>query len=366
LSAFKQFLEAGMKINSEEGGASCESRIDVHGCPLINPPVEIVQQGSEAILGYFNEIELQGIDRLYEAKVLILGEGGAGKTSLLRRLYRTDLGLPNERESTKGIDIYHHEFSHTEGRPFRLNVWDFGGQQIYHSTHQFFLTKRSLYILVDDTRNDSTTIHDQGFKYWLEVVEALSSSCPVLIFQNEKAGRSKTIDESGIKGRFPNVKEIYRGNLFQADAAKCLEEAIRFHVQTLPHVGDEVPAQWARIRSHLENLKKESPCISFGAYLAVYEQYLPKDKSKALMLSQYFHDLGVFLHFQDDMVLTRTVILQNEWATEAVFKVLDDESTKAKNGYFTMIDCQRIWAESTYADMHLELLALMEKFELCY
>ena len=28
-------------------------------------------------------------------------------------------------------------------------VWDFGGQQIYHATHQFFLTKSSLYVLVE-------------------------------------------------------------------------------------------------------------------------------------------------------------------------------------------------------------------------
>jgi hypothetical protein len=46
--------------------------------------------------------------------------------------------------------------------------------------------------------------------------------------------------------------------------------------------------------------------------------------------------------------------------------VLDDEPTKACSGYFTRADCQRIWAHSTYGDLHPELLALMEKFELCY
>ena len=34
------------------------------------------------------------------------------------------------------------------------------------------------------------------------------------------------------------------------------------------------------------------------------------DRSKALHLSRYLHDLGVFLHFQDDPLLARTVILQ--------------------------------------------------------
>jgi len=341
----------------------------VTGNPLIRQPPEIVRKGDVAMLDYLREIRLQGIDYLYEAKVLILGEGGAGKTSLLRRLYLKNLNLPQEEESTKGIDIYRHEFVNREGRSFWLNVWDFGGQQIYHATHQFFLTKRSLYIMVDDTRNNNKTVHDEGFKYWLEVIEALSERSPVLIFQNEKAGRSKDIDEAGIKGRFPNVINVYRGNLLgQYDAATNLEEAIRLHVQQLPHVGDAVPAQWVAIRSELEKMKiKEGqPYISQKDYFQLYANYLDDDRSKALLLSQYFHDLGVFLHFQDDPLLKRYVILQNDWATEAVFKVLDDEPTKAHKGRFTQVDCQRIWAHSTYEEMHPELLALMEKFELCY
>jgi Leucine-rich repeat (LRR) protein len=364
LSPLRPLLERGLDAKWQE--YVFESGINVYNCPLINPPPEIVKQGQEAVLNYLREIDTQGVDHLYEAKVLILGEGGAGKTSLLRRLYQTTRPLPQEEESTKGIDIHRHEFTNREGRPFRLNVWDFGGQQIYHATHQFFLTKRSLYILVDDTRNNSKTLHDEGFKYWLEVIETLSERSPVLIFQNEKAGRSKSIAEAGIKGRFPNVIEVYRGNLEKYNAANNLEEAIRLHVQKLPHVGDAVPAQWVTIRSELEKIKEGQPFISQKDYFQLYASYLVEDRSKALLLSQYFHDLGVFLHFQDDQLLQRYVILQNDWATEAVFKVLDDEPTKARKGRFTQADCQRIWAHSTYADMHPELLALMVKFELCY
>ena len=90
------------------------------------------------------------------------------------------------------------------------------------------------------------------------------------------------------------------------------------------------------------------------------------DRSKALHLSRYLHDLGVFLHFQDDPLLARTVILQNQWATEAVFRILDDETVKAQFGRFNSADCERLWRDSVYADMHPELLALMQRFELCY
>jgi internalin A len=340
--------------------------IYLHNNPLKSPPAEVAQQGNAAILNYFREQETQGVDYLYEAKLLIIGEGGAGKTSLLRRLYQPDKPMPEEQDSTKGIDIYRHDFSLKNGRTFRLNVWDFGGQEIYHATHQFFLTKRSLYILLDDTRKDYKSVHDEGFKYWLEVVDLLGGHSPVLVFQNEKSGRSKIIDQSGIKGRFDNVKDFYRGNLQQADEADSLREAIEFYAQQLPHIGEALPAKWVVIREQIEALAGNKPFISLREYFDIYSQYLEFDRAKALYLSEYLHDLGVFLHFQDDRLLVRTVILQNQWATEAVFKILDDEAIKDKLGHFDAADCLRLWRDSVYADMHPELLALMQKFELCY
>lgn len=366
ISPLAPFLKKGLQVNINDSQEDQPCGIDVYGCPIIHPPLEIVIQGKEAILNYFQEIESQGIDYLYEAKALILGEGGAGKTSLLRRLYIRKLGLPEEHDSTKGIDIVSHVLTIDNGKHFRLNVWDFGGQQIYHPTHQFFLTKRSLYILVDDTRNDSVSINDKSFKYWLEVVEALSDSCPLLVFQNEKAGRSKQIDKAGIRARFQNVLGFYSGDLRHSDAARELEAAICFYIQRLDHVGDAVPAQWLSIRSELDKLKSIYPCISLDQYYKLYRKFLPADDGKALKLSQYYHDIGVFLHYQDHPILRRFIILENEWATEAVFKILDDELTKAKGGYFSEADCDRIWADSAYARMHPELIALMERFELCY
>ncbi len=340
--------------------------IYVEDCPLLHPPPEIVNQGNDAILNYFRELALGGVDHLYEAKMLILGEGGAGKTSLLRRLYQPDQPLPTEKESTKGIDIYRHEFPLPNGRCFRLNVWDFGGQEIYHATHQFFLTRRSLYLLVDDTRKDYKSVSDEGFKYWLELIDVFSEHSPVLIFQNEKGGRSKAIDLGGIKGRFDNVKELFAGNLESKEAAGQVREGVEYFASHLSHIGEELPARWVNVRADIEERASETPYISQQEYFQIYSQHLDFDRARALHLSRYLHDLGVFLHFQDDPLLARTVILQNHWATEAVFRILDDETVKAQLGRFNRSDCERLWRDSLYADMHPELLALMQRFELCY
>jgi len=243
--------------------------IYVLNCPLTTPPPEIVNQGNDAILNYFRERALGKVNHLYEAKMLILGEGGAGKTSLLRRLYQPDQPLPTEKESTKGISIYQHEFKLSTGRRFRLNVWDFGGQEIYHATHQFFLTRRSLYLLVDDTRKDHKSVSDEGFKYWLELIDVFGGHSPVLIFQNEKGGRSKAIDIRGIKSRYDNVKECYAGNLEHGYAADLLRHGIEFFASNLSHIGEELPARWLKVRADIELRASEEPYIAQQAYFDI-------------------------------------------------------------------------------------------------
>lgn len=349
---------------------------DGHGvlledCPLSTPPPEIIEQGNAAIKNYFQQQDKQGKATLYEAKLLIVGKGQAGKTSLCRRLFFPDEDLPEPGDTTKGIDIHHHEFTMSNGKPFRINVWDFGGQQVYHATHQFFLTKRSLYLLLDNTReSQATTVHDEDFKYWLEVVDLLSDHSPLFIFQNEVAGRGKQIAMKEIQGVFENVKGLYKGDLLQEPERSVakLREAIFFQIRQLPHIEESLPKKWIDIRRHIEDLADDEPYITKEQYLDIYRKYLQDDYDYdgAMLLSRYLHDLGVFLHFQDDDLLERTVILENTWATEAVFKILDDEQVERKFGRFGEKDCRRIWADSTYAGKHPELRALMEKFELCY
>ena len=54
------------------------------------------------------------------------------------------------------------------GNSIKLNVWDFEGQSIAYQTHQFFLSKRSLYLFVVDTRTEKADTD-----YWLQIVEIL-------------------------------------------------------------------------------------------------------------------------------------------------------------------------------------------------
>lgn len=85
-------------------------------------------------------------------------------------------------------------------------------------------------------------------------------------------------------------------------------------------------------------------------------------------LSQYFNDLGVFLHFAESPVLRDTLFLNPEWATNAVYKVLDNNNVRQNFGRFCFDDLPSIWTdEQQYPkSMYVNLIELMKNFELCF
>ncbi len=242
---------------------------------------------------------------------------------------------------------------------FRTNIWDFGGQEVYHSTHQFFLTRRSLYVLVADDRKEDT-----DFNYWLQVVELLSAGSPLLIVQNEKQERRRDMDFGVLRARFPNLLGTYRTNLATNRGLPELVSAIQAELERLPHIGTPLPATWKRVRERLEH--DQRAYIGVDEYLAICQDHGFARREDKLQLSGYLHDLGICLHFQDDPVLKYTVILKPKWGTDAAYRVLDDHEVLDKHGRFGREDLARIWSENRYAEMRDELLRLMMKFQLCY
>ena len=92
---------------------------------------------SEILSFYFKEETRY----LNEAKILLVGQGGVGKTSLVKRLLRDE--FDEYERKTEGISINQwvipaQRSKGQDDKVIRLNILDFGGQEIMHATHQFF------------------------------------------------------------------------------------------------------------------------------------------------------------------------------------------------------------------------------------
>ncbi|KST66804.1 leucine-rich repeat domain-containing protein [Mastigocoleus testarum] len=344
-------------------------KLDLRGNPVPIPPEILGEKElwrdpgdiNEIFDFYFSVQDPNETEPLYEAKLLILGEGGAGKTSLAKKIEDENYKLKSDEESTEGIDVIQWKFPLPNGKEFRVNIWDFGGQAIYHQTHQFFLTKRSLYALVVDTRRENT-----DFYWWMKVAELLSDGSSILIIKNEKQDRQCEVNERQLRGEFTNLKEVLATNLADNRGLAKIKEEIQNQIVKLPHVGDKspLPKIWVRIRSALDNYSRNY--ITLHEYYQLCETNHLTDRQDMLRLSSYLHDLGVCLHFQDDSTLKHYVILKPEWSTTAVYKVLDNKTVRKNLGCFTQEQLTDIWKDDEYADMRDELLQLMMRFKLCY
>lgn len=328
--------------------------LDLEGNTIGRAPIEILSQGVSGIINYY--LSLGDNVQLFEAKLLIVGQGNVGKTFLMNRLIHDSIP---ETETTEGIDIKTWKIQTPSSPNFRVNIWDFGGQEIYHSTHQFFLTKRSLYLLVWEARTDQHLI---SFDYWLNVIRLLSNNSPIIIALNKIDERIANIDEKSLKAKFKNIVSFLQVSARTGKNIEELTTQIGDEIDALPLIGDKLPKVWLDIRTDLESL--ESNYISTDKYLFICNQKGLSNK-KALFLSQYFHDLGVFLHFQDDSLLRNIVFLKPEWATNAVYKILDSKEVIAREGEFDseMLDTILYDIE---IDKRNYIIHLMKKFELCF
>jgi len=143
-----------------------------------------------------------------------------------------------------------------------------------------------------------------------------------------------------------------------------LLKEIEHQLCNLPHIGASLPRTWVQVREVLERDSRNY--IQLEEFLVICERYGFKEHRDKLQLSGYLHDLGVCLHFQNDSILKKTIILKPKWGTDAVYKVLDNKKVIQNLGRFSFADLEEIWHESEYATMQGELLQLMRNFRLCY
>jgi small GTP-binding protein len=318
---------------------------------------------SDVVISYFSQEK----DPLNEAKTLIVGQGSVGKTSLARRLIHDDFQI--DESKTEGITInrwFVHNQSEVEilTTMIQLNIWDFGGQEIMHATHQFFLTKRSLYLLVLDAR---LTQEENRVEYWLKIIQSFGGESPVLIVGNKIDQHPLDIDRTSLQKKYSNIVGILETSAATGAGIEELKAAITKRVNNLPHVHDLLPKTWFTVKTKLEELGREKNYISHDKYFELCAEHEVSEETSQRTLIGFLHDLGVVLHFQDDPRLEALGILNPEWVTNGVYKIINAKSLFKNRGVLTIAMLNDILNLPEYPhDKRLFIVDMMKKFELCY
>ncbi|MCC3438427.1 MAG: leucine-rich repeat domain-containing protein [Microcoleus sp. PH2017_05_CCC_O_A] len=313
-----------------------------------------------AIFNYLRQLRSGEVLPLNEAKVLLVGQGSVGKTSLINRLTHNQYN-PNQPQ-TDGLNITDWQIT-VNTKPVKLNVWDFGGQEIYHATHQFFLTKRSLYLLVSNCR---TSEDENRLEYWLKLIESFGDASPVILVGNKCDEQPLDLNRKALRDKYPNIKAIIETSCQSGTGIDELRSAIHTEISELKEVYDLLPLSWFQVKQRLENLDKDFISISEYATICATENILAEtDQTQLIGL---LHNLGIVLNFREHPILQSTNILNPHWVTEGIYALLSDDALKVKTkGILTHADLSRILDSTKYPSHRYNCLTeLMGEFQLCF
>lgn len=319
---------------------------------------------------------------LLEGRIIIIGQGNAGKTSLKQRL------LPNleyqNKGKTEGIEISPWELE-INNQKVKLNVWDFGGQEIYHTTHQFFFRERCLYLLVVDVRAGMEKII---CKYWLRQIKELAKDNAPLILIANKAELHKP--EENWEHNDEGLDKRYYASV--EDRLKEFK-AIYKNIRSIHFVSAEVPLNIEQVKKEIIEAVKENLREVFYEYKPEYaltkdiineqgEDFIAKDKLHELISRKNFDEkfkqaegqrdlvrvldtLGTITHFEGDD-LEDLYILKPEWITKGVYKILSSYKLNATKGKPTVKEVKDILNNTKYQGKEKYIIQLMKKFSLCF
>ncbi|WP_421946819.1 COR domain-containing protein [Phaeodactylibacter xiamenensis] len=320
-------------------------------------------------------IDEEKVEYLHQAKMILVGNGEVGKTSIRIKLLDPKAPLPEKKDRTAGLDIVPYELKQLpqdltgldEPIDFQLNIWDFGGQGKYREVQQLFFSPQSLYLFVtacDDTPEEKESY--VAFDYWMSLVHALSydreqeRSSPVIHVVNKIDKERMDIDQRA-HNRFGNVEEFHAISCKELTNFEALRKAIP---RVLPKVGqgifrDQYNEDWLWVMEALQRRQAEQH-ITYQDYLEVCKNRLDEKEARAWL--RILDRIGTVIYFGEYEKLKDWIILNPNWVKQAVFEVIDSgERNPVPQWRFE----KQIW--SHYSEPEREkLLELLQAYDLAY
>ena len=314
----------------------------VEGNPLSCIPASTVAKGSRSILYHLKDLAEGGSDYCYRVKLLVTGQANVGKTSLLAAL-KNDVGSVNKvlrlltgkgrRSSTLGISL-------DEWRPhdglITFATWDFGGQLVYYATHQFFLSKRSLYVLVFSLASE---LKHNRILSWLNSIQSRAPGVSVMLVgthldDKRRVSSNRVRDVAAALRRTlaswersfapserlviirPPESDVpfYPVSAISGEGVAEVRERLLDVAADQPSLRERVPRIYlqlldvVRMRRRTENL----PIVSWDR-LREWSGF--EDEPQLERAVQLLHDWGELLWFGESSTLRSVVVLSPQWLT---------------------------------------------------
>jgi len=333
------------------------------------------------VRAYYADLEA-GAEADAEVKLFVLGNGRVGKTQLVRRLRKED--YDDRVPTTHGVEWHSFSVSAEDGSPVRVNLWDFGGQDIYHGSHALFLDGHAVFVVLwhpdferGTTTENGITMTNHPLAYWLDYVRAAAGPDAVVLLVQARA------DSRADEHPLPNVDlgELrVRQTCFSAKTGRRLDglraeigEAVRdLRDARPPHlighgrltVRNQLRAMLAEDQTRPKNQRLHRT-LTRAEFDTLCDEAGGVSSSDALLT--FLHRTGVVFH--NPNLFGGQIILDQQWALDAIYTLLDRTRVMPlfrERGRFTRIDLEQlVWGQYS-KDEQQTFLGMMEKCDICF
>lgn len=400
--------------------------LNTQGCRLTEPlksMIESKKYKTMDVVGYLKSI-LEDAKPYARIKLMIVGIQGIGKTSLLEQL-RQEGEVPNKKKasehwakrmgnknintktargttiSTVGVDIgdwlYEKKVrGQSSHGPVYFRTWDFGGQKEYYATHQYFLSKRSLYLVVWKIIDGFKGVNE--IFQWLVNIQSRAPNSPVIIVGThyDISNEQSEILQQFIRDKFinvvdaekcglPKVMETIEVSCKTRHNIKMLCNLIYDVVFSLRSPGSKellleqrVPASYLALEdvvlqlAHDRKLTGADPVLKAEQYYTAVNNELQKlhrsfrDPAELHQATLFLHENGIILHY-DDATLRDLYFLDPQWLCDMLAHVVTIREINpfARSGIMKLEDIQHVFKSSTISTVDTQgyIVSLLNKFE---
>ncbi|MEL6195221.1 MAG: COR domain-containing protein, partial [Bacteroidota bacterium] len=338
---------------------------------------------------YLAQREIGVLQPNNECKVLLIGNGKAGKSAIVNRIVNND--FDPEWDSTHGISLIREPY-----KDYILNFWDFGGQDLYHATHRLFMQQNAVYVLawsketeephtehnikLEDGSTVTRHYKNHSIRYWLEYAKHLGKGSPMNVVQTkvEKEGEEDKrglielyVDDFQPEMSFHAVESkedspFYNG-YGNGEDGKLMHSLLK----GVAYLKDDetIAEPLFNIREFLRSEQEK------GRETMPYEEYVGKAKELQVhrpkeMLENWLFKTGVVYYRPGRF--NNTIILDQGWAIKAIYTLFDRNKgtpfeIEANKGVFDGALLQRVW-QKDYPDQdtHELFVNFMKSCDLCF
>ena len=170
---------------------------------------------NDFILSYLSQFNSYGNSSdkgvtVYRARLILVGAGNVGKTTLVKRL-KSNISGPMKQEARKmtdGIDISEIKFNVDASTEVVLTVMDFAGQKDYMQTHSLFFRKDSIFLVLHKHEYENSSVDsdkEHELKLFLRMIESCAFDARVIFSLTHCAEKKR-----GSWNKLSQLQEQYR------------------------------------------------------------------------------------------------------------------------------------------------------------